>query len=138
MSYDPLFQTKIWPVIISELEQHVAPVFGGRLSYKVASSLSQLPVGIYQSQDGGGSNDDTIGANGWTGLLTIRAIDTTLSGAWSKVQEAAAAMLTISHPSYDISVNISNPIELPVEKLTVGSVYTAGIVFSMGVYPKSM
>lgn len=137
MAYDKLFQAKVWPIIISELEQHVAPVFGGRLSHKVAASLSQLPVGVYQSQDNGGSNDDHIDQNGWSGFVTIRAMDTTLSGAWNKALEAAQALQNISNASYDISVAIDRPIELPVEKLTVGSIYTAGLVISMGVYPKS-
>lgn len=137
MAYDNVFQVKVWPVIISELEQHVAPVYGGRLSYKVAASLSQLPVCVYQSQDGGGKNDDYISQNGWTGLVTLRSIDTTLSGAWNKAIEAVEALQTITNPTYDISVHVQNPIELPIEKLSTGSVYTAGIVIAMGIYPKT-
>lgn len=137
MSYDTVFQAKVWPIIIAELSEHIAPVFSGRLSHKVPASLSQFPVGVYQSQDGGGQNDDTIGYNGWVGDITFRSIDTTLSGAWNKSLEVSNALLTISNPSYDISVQIVRPIEFPVEKLTQGSIYTAGIVASFGIYPKT-
>jgi hypothetical protein len=136
MSYDKTFQARIWPIIITELEEHIAPVFSGRLSYKVPVSLSQFPVGVYQSQDGGGKNDDHISHNGWTGEITFRCIDTTLSGAWNKALEVADALEDITNASYDISVDIDRPIELPVEKLTQGSVYTAGLVVLFGIYPK--
>lgn len=137
MSYDNVFQVKVWPIIIAELSEHIAPVFNGRFSHKIPISLSQFPVGVFQSQDGGGKNDDTIGHNGWVGDITFRSIDTTLSGAWNKALEVGNALLTISNPSYDISIQISRPIEFPIEKLTQGSIYTAGIVASVGVYPKT-
>lgn len=137
MAYDRTYQAKVWPIIIAELSEHIAPVFNGRLSYKVASSLTEFPLGVYQSQDGGGTNDDNIGQNGWQGLVTIRCIDTTQSGAWNKALDVANALLNIENSTYDISVDISRPIEFPVEKLTQGSVYTAGLVVSMGIYPKT-
>ncbi len=137
MSYDKTFQAKVWPVIISELEEHVASVFDGRLSWAVPASLAAFPVGVYQSQDAGGKNDDTIGTNGWVGLITIRCIHTTLSGAWNKALEVASALQTITNPTYDISIGLSSPQTFPVEKLTSGSVYTAGLIISMGIYPKT-
>lgn len=136
MSYDPIFQAKVWPVLISMLEAAVSPIFGGRFSYKVPASLSSFPVGVYHSQDGGGSNDDTINHNGWTGLITFRAIDTTLSGAWNKINQTCTALQGLEHPDYSVRVNIQRPIEFPIEKLTIGSIYTAGIVIDMGIYPK--
>jgi hypothetical protein len=137
MSYDKVFQAKVWPIIISELALHVAPVFSGRLSKNIPTSLTQFPVGVYQSQDGGGSNDDHIGNNGWLGQITFRSIDTTISGAWNKALDVANALLLIDNSEYDISVDISRPIEFPVEKLTQGSVYTAGLIVTMGIYPKT-
>lgn len=137
MSYDSVFQARVWPIIIAELSEHVASVFNGRLSHKVPASLSQFPVGVYQSQDGGGQNNDTIGMNGWVGQITFRSIDTTISGAWNKALDVAEALLTIDNASYDISVDVSRPIEFPVEKLTQGSIYTAGIVATLGIYPKT-
>lgn len=138
MSYDKTFQAKVWPIIIAELSLHIAPVFNGRLSHKVPSSLSQFPVGVYQSQDGGGQNDDHVGMNGWIGDITFRCIDTTISGAWNKALEVATALQNVNNATYDISVFINDPIEFPVEKLTTGSVYTAGLVVSFGIYPKTI
>jgi hypothetical protein len=136
MAYDKVFQAKVWPIIIAEMSEHIASVFNGRLSADIPASLSQFPVGVYQSQDGGGKNDDYIGQNGWLGDVTIRCIDTTLSGAWNKALEVAQAIITVENASYDISIDVSKPIKFPVEKLTTGSVYTAGIVVTMGIYPK--
>jgi hypothetical protein len=137
MAYDKTFQAKVWPVIIALLSESIAPVFNGRLSQNVPASLSQFPVGVYQSQDGGGKNNDTIGQNGWVGSVTFRCIDTTISGAWNKALEVAQALQTVTSATYDISVDINNPINFPVEKLTQGSIYTAGLVVVFGVYPKT-
>lgn len=126
--YDTAFQAKVWPVIISAMSTHIAPVYDGKLSKDVALSLSAFPYGIYQSQDGGGKNDDYIGQNGWTGLITVRSIDTTQSGAWHKALLVAQALPTIDDPIYDIQTTIKEPISLPVEKLTDTSVYTAGLI----------
>jgi hypothetical protein len=138
MAYDKTFQAKVWPVIITAMSNYVAPVFNNRLSFGVPSSLSQFPVGVYQSGDAGGKNDDYIGQNGWQGPIIIRSIDLTLSGAWNKALEVAEALQTIEHDVYDISVEIPNPQQFPVEKLTQGSVYTAGLVVSFGIYPKNI
>jgi len=136
--YDKTFQAKVWPIIIDLMQTFIAPVFNGRLSAKVAVSLSTFPVGVYQSQDAGGKRDDYIGQNGWNGLVTIRCIDTSLDGAWTKALEVAEALQSMTHAEYDISVDVDSPIEFPVEKLTQGSIYTAGLVISMGIYPKSL
>ncbi len=135
--YDDVFQARVWPIINDEFDEHIAPVFDGKLSENIATSLTAFPYGIYQSQDGGGKNNDYIDTNGWIGDVTIRCLDITLSGAWNKALEVATAALTIDNPDYDISIQVSRPIKLPVEKITQGSVYTAGIILSMGIYPKA-
>ena len=134
--YDKTFQAKVWPIIVSAMEQYIAPVFNGRLSADVATTLTQFPLGIYQSQDGGGKNDDTINTNGWQGFVTIRCIDVTQSGAWNKALEVATALDAITNTNYNISIKIDKPQRFPVEKLTQGSIYTAGLVIAMGIYPK--
>lgn len=137
MSYDKTYQAKVWPIIIAELTEHVAPIFDNRFSFGIPASLSNFPVGVYQSQDGGGKNDDYVGMNGWLGDVTIRCIDTTLSGAWNKALEVASGVQNITNLLYDISVDTSRPIQFPVERLTQGSIYTAGIVVTMGIYKKT-
>lgn len=129
--YDKTFQVKVWPVIISVFNDYLAPVYSGKLSKDVAISKSAFPYGIYQSQDGGGKNDDHIGENGWKGQVVIRNIDTTLSGAWNKALEIGQALLTIDHPVYDVRADIRQPMSLPVEKLNDISVYTAGLLIEL-------
>ena len=136
MAYDKSYQAKVWPVIISIMETYVAPVFSGRLSADVPASLTTFPMGVYQSQDGGGKNDDTINMNGWTGLVTVRSIDSTQSGAWDKALSVINALQSVTHVNYDISINLDRPLKFPVEKLTQGNIYTAGLVISFGIYPK--
>jgi len=138
--YDKTFQAKVTPVIISVFEIYVAPVFNGRLYAMVAPSLATYPLGIYQSQDGGGVNKDFIGAdsgNGWEGMMTIRCLDVTLSGAWSKALDVAVALQSITHPIYDIDIHLEKPQWFPVEKLTAGNIYTAGLIPLIGIYTKT-
>lgn len=138
--YDKTFQAKVMPVIISEFNEHVASVFDGRLYAIVAPPLATFPCGVYQSQDGGGLNKDFIGSdsgNGWEGMMTIRCLDTTLSGAWSKALDVAVALQTITNPIYDMNIHLEKPQWFPVEKLTIGNIYTAGLIVLIGVYPKT-
>lgn len=136
MPYDRTFQAKVWPVIVSLMEIHISPAFSGRLASDVPGSLTQFPVGVYQSQDAGGKNDDYISQNGWRGLVTIRSIDTTQSGAMNHALAAASGVLNFTHATYNIDFIISRPIRFPVEKLTQSSIYTAGIIIDLGIYPK--
>ena len=138
MAYDKTFQAKVWPTITALLEEVIGPVFDGRLYNKIATSLNTFPYGVYQSQDGGGKNDDYIDQNGWLGQVTIRSVDLTYLGAWERALEVATALQTVTHDDYDISVDIANPIEFPIERLTIGSVYTAGLIITMGIYPKAI
>jgi len=137
MSYDKTFQAKVWPIVIEVLEAALLSVYSGRLYNKVATSLNTFPYGVYQSQDGGGKNDDYIGQNGWAGQVTIRSVALASDEAWTKALEAATALQTITNADYDISVDISNPIDFPIERLTIGSVYTAGLIVMMRIYPKT-
>jgi len=134
--YDKIFQAKVWPIIKEVMDTYIAPVFDGKLSKDISPSLSDFPRGVYQSQDGGGSNNDYISMNGWKGLVTIRCIDLTLTGANAKLLEVAQALPTITHASYSIDVHIREPRSFPVEKVTQGSVYTSAVVLDIAIYPK--
>ncbi len=137
MALDNIFQAKVWPTISALFDDVIKPVFSGRLYADVAPSLNTFPLGVYQSQDGGGRNDNHIGYNGWRGMVTIRCIDITLSGAYNKAIEVATALQSITSAVYDIDIDIDRPIKFPVEKLTQGSIYTSGLVINMGIYPKT-
>jgi len=134
--YDETFQAHVWPVIISLMDQYVAPVYSGRVSRNVPASLTTFPVGVYQSADGGGKNDDMIGQNGWKGFITFRSIDLTQSGAMNRLLQVAAVLPTIVHSGYAVSFHIDRPQEFPIEKITTSSVYTSALVLSVGIYPK--
>jgi hypothetical protein len=137
MSYDKTFQAKVWPVITSVLTDYIAPVYSGRLAFNVPASLTIFPNAVYQSQDGGGKNDDYIGVNGWNGFITIRSIDLTLSGAWNKALQVANVLSSgVTHANYDISIDIHKPQAFPVEKITSGNVYTAGLILLVEIHPK--
>jgi hypothetical protein len=135
-TYDKTFQAKVWPIIKEVMDTYVASVFSGRLSKDVAASLSTFPFGIYQSQDGGGSNNDYISTNGWKGLITIRCIDLTSTGADAKALQVAQALQNITHATYDINVHIREPKSFPVDKVTQGSVYTSALLVDMVIHPK--
>lgn len=135
--YDKTFQAKVWPVITSILTEYVAPVYDGRLSFNVPISLTDFPNAVYQSADGGGKNDDYINQNGWTGLVTIRSIDVTLSGAWNHLQQAMGVLASgVVHDDYVVSINADRPQTFPIDKITRGTIYTAGVIIAMGIYPK--
>lgn len=135
--YDETFQTKVWPVLVSLFSSEVGPLFDGRFAYKVLPAMSQFPAAILQSQDGGGKNADTIDRNGWQGLITLRCLDTTLSGAWSLSQAVASVLPTIHHQLYDVRISILQPIEFPIEKISTGNVYTAGLLLNVSMFPKN-
>lgn len=138
MSYDTSFQAKVFPVLMTAFETYLAEVYDGRLYASVPPATPEFPLGVYQSQDGGGLNADFINTNGWTGLITFRSIDITLDGAWDNINLLAdrfAGLIASGVPGYSISVKPEHPQWFPVEKTTeYGSVYTAGLIVSFSVY----
>lgn len=135
-AYDKTFQAKVWPIIKEVMDTYIAPVFDGRLARDVSPPLTAFPRGVYQSQDGGGSNEDYISMNGWNGLVTIRCMDLTSTGADAKVLEVAQALQTITHATYSIDIHIQSPRTFPVEKITQGSVYTSALVLDITIHIK--
>ena len=129
--YDTTFQVMVWPTIIGLFQTYIAPIFDGRLSFQVPGAFVTFPAGVYQSADNGGTNADTIGTNGWTGLVTMRCMDTTLDGAWAKALQVANQLSTLHHPQYSISIKILHPLQLPVERITIGNIYTAAFVMEI-------
>lgn len=134
--YDTTFQAKVWPVVIRVMNTYIAPVFNGRLSDSIAVALTEFPYGIYQSQDAGGKNDDYIDQNGWLGQIAIRCIDLSNDNAWVLALNVATALATIDDAVYSVKAHIIAPLKLPVEKITQGSVYTAGLLIEFSIKPK--
>lgn len=136
MALDYAFFAKVLPALMDTFNDQLAQIFNGRLYALVGPPSPIYPFAVYQSQDAGGFQENTIGSYGWTGLITFRCIDIDLRNAWNKAQELAISLPTLEHVDYDIVADIANPQWFPVERLTEGSVYTAGLIIKFSVYPK--
>lgn len=138
MPYDPSFQAKVFPVLMTAFEIYLADVYDGRLYASVAPATPTFPLAVYQSQDGGGLNADFVDQSGWEGLVTFRSLATTLQEAWDNLALLSARLpgLTASGVAgYSIKNKPEHPQWFPVEKTTeYGSVYTAGLIVSFSVY----
>lgn len=134
MSYDPVFQAKIIPVLNTAFSTALGPAYGGRVYAYVAPELPTYPLLVYHPQDGGGRKADSIGANGWEGLMTFRSMDTTLAGAANKLIEASEQFVNVTAAGYIIQTVFENPQYFPVEKTSKGNVYTVGVLATVRVY----
>ncbi len=134
MAYDINFQPKIFPMLHTAFQTGLAPVFDGRLYASVAPPTPTFPLGVYQSQDGGGIRVDSLSRNGWEGLITFRSIDTTLSGAWTKLNQLVESIPAVVASGYLIEYRPEHPMWMPVERRTSGNIYTAAIVVTFRVY----
>lgn len=134
MTYDVTFQGKVFPILEHAFDEALASVYDGRLYLSVAPKVPTYPLGIYQSQDGGGVRFDTIGRNGWDGLVTFRSIDTTKSGAHNRLQLLINALPNVVASGYLIEYRLEHPLWMPVESNTQGNIYTAAIIVRFDVY----
>lgn len=128
MAYDKSFVAKIFPALQTAFDDYLAAIYNGNLFAIVKTGSPPFPYCVYQSQDGGGKRADYLNQNGWNGLITFRSIDTTLSGAWNKSLQLLDAMPTVVASGYSIDFIAEKPQWFPVEKLSTGYVYTAGII----------
>lgn len=146
MPYQPTFFTQVMNIIATAMET-ANPVYDGRIHFSVPPRNAIFPALVYQSQDLGGQNADTIGNNGWNGLITFRSIDTTLSGATNTLSFAVELLTaddnigivvdnipTLSG-SYRVQFYPDKPIPLPIETLTESDYYTAGVLVSVIIHP---
>ena len=146
MPYQPTFFTQVMQMIAIAMEE-ANPVYNNRIYFSVPPRDTIFPVLVYQSQDLGGQNDDTIGNNGWQGLITLRSIDTTLSGATNTLSFATELLtandnlgilvggLPTLSGNYRVQFYPDKPIPLPVDSLTSGDYYTAGILVTVHINP---
>ena len=81
-----------------------------------------LPYCIIQSQDLGGRAEPHLGALGWSGLITVKALASSQGSANGNTQAAAEAIMAAVAPGmdaivaptgYDIAVAYSRPIVVP-------------------------
>jgi hypothetical protein len=134
MAYDPIFQARIIPILNSAFANTLGTAYSGRIYAYVAPATPTFPLMVFHPQDGGGRKADTIGHNGWEGLMTFRSMDTTLSGAANKLIEASEQFISVTASGYIIDTVFENPQYFPVEKTTTGNIYTVGVLATVRVY----
>ncbi len=137
MPYDPNFQAMVFPVLMEAFDTYLSDVYDGRLYANVQTGTKIFPYGIYQSADGGGNNADFVGQSGWEGDITFRSIHTTTSGAWDYLVQLSTQLVTLQASGiagYSFKYKPQHPQWFPVEKLSTGNIYTAGLLVSFSVY----
>lgn len=128
------FQARVFPALMAGFDVGLSDVYDGRLYASVPPTQPEYPLAVYQSQDGGGVRLDTLGKNGWEGLITFRSIDTTMSGAWNKLYQLVQAIPQVVASGYLIEYRPEHPMWMPVEKVSAGNIYTAAIIVTFNVY----
>jgi len=128
MAVDPAFQAKVWPLLKQAFTQ-LAYITNGRMYFSVAPSIPTLPVIVYQSQDLGGKRKDTVGNNGWQGLVTFRAIAVTSDEADQLLITLSEALPSVTIAGYSLTIQAETSIPFfPIEKTSVGNIYTAVLI----------
>jgi hypothetical protein len=132
MPYDRTFMAKVFPALQTAFDDTLGSIYDGKIFATVKTGSPDFPYCVYQSQDGGGVRADYLDQNGWNGLITFRSLDTTLSGAWNRTLQILQALpaITGAVPGFYIDYIAERPQWFPVEKLSTGYVYTAGIIVS--------
>jgi hypothetical protein len=87
-----------------------------RLYYQ-RQTADRYPCVVHQSQDNGGTADHRIGAGGWSGLWTLRALatDSATAEAWLAAVRAGMDDLTLpaGYSGYTIDALFDRPLALP-------------------------
>lgn len=144
MAYQQTFIAQVWPMIKLAMET-VAPIYDGRVYSIVPPRNTSFPALSFQSQDLGGNNDDTIGNNGWNGVITIKSIDSNEENAHNKLalalQQLAGNPVTVSgiltlSGEFTVQMEQLKPIIFPVERLTdQESLYQAAVMVTVFIKP---
>lgn len=136
MAYDVTFQSKIILLVIDTIETALKTITNSKVYFKVPPPLPTFPLVVYHFQDGGGKNNDTIGANGWKGLVTLKSLANDIPTATNLLVLCVEALDLLSNPDYDISVHVISPLDLPVDRLNNQNVYSIGVTLNITISPK--
>jgi hypothetical protein len=142
MTYQIAFQAEVWRMIRNVMTI-ADPYYDGRVFYAVAPRDVDFPLFVYQSQDLGGANYDSIGANGWRGLVALRSIATdadvaaTLLGqVLLQLQNSITTSGITTSGLFDVSIRPMYPIQMPVESLSdVDLIITSAVVAEVVITP---
>lgn len=72
-----------------------------------------LPYVIVQSQDGGGRANPFLDSVGWQGLVTVKALATTLPAAEALMAAVAPGMDALTATGYAITTIYDRPVTVP-------------------------
>ncbi|HEU4327381.1 MAG TPA: hypothetical protein VFS21_29860 [Roseiflexaceae bacterium] len=88
---------------IELMRRAVAPALaagGGRVRWLVDDDpTGDLPVLVFQSQDAGGGQTETVGAIGWSGLVLIKGLGRNQNEAAAALAAALDGLATIAAPA---------------------------------------
>src|SRR5687767_8237208 len=118
--YDVTFIPRLWAALARAFDDHLSVVWSGRLYENVAPKTPVFPLGVYQSQDGGGRRKDIIGSNGWSGRITFRSLDKTLAGARTNLITMAGLLPNVAASGFIISIIPDSVQSFPVESYSTG------------------
>ena len=87
-----------------------------------------LPYVIVQSQDGGGRANPALNSVGWAGLVTVKALASTLPAAETLMAAIAPGMDSLTATGYVITTIYDRPVTLPPESGVWQSINTWRVI----------
>ncbi len=123
MSYDIAFQTKVHPILRAAIVSALGSLVAGRVFW-LRSQSDVFPQIIFQPQ-ASGSRHDYLGANGWTGPVTFRALALDPDQADALLASVPARLRTLAHAGYAIIIVFDRPAIAYSEDAAQGRLYTA-------------
>lgn len=102
-----------------------------RCYWLVAEQGAPLPLLVVQSQDGGGADASLLGLGGWAGLITVKALASSLAAAETLLAGVPAAMAALAAPEdFTIRATFVRPLVLP----PADGVWQAGQIYRVQLY----
>jgi hypothetical protein len=101
------------PVLRTAIYTALDPLTTAGVYWQRAAQDAAQPYIIEQSQDAGGNAVKTIGALGWQGLVTVKALAPTLSAAEALLAAVVPGMASLAHAGYSFVARYERPIIIP-------------------------
>lgn len=123
------------PRVRAALYAALAPLVGtyegaAKVYWLVAAQGAPLPLLIMQAQDGGGGDQSLLGAGGWSGLFTIKALAASASAAEALLAGAPGALQSLSTSGLSIQATFARSLVLP----PADGAHTAALVYRITLY----
>lgn len=133
MTVQPI--TDAIPRVRSALYAALAPLIGtyegaAKVYWLVAAQGAPLPLLIMQAQDGGGGDQSLLGAGGWSGLFTIKALAASASAAEALLAGVPGALGSLSTSGLSIQATFARSLVLP----PLDGAHTAALIYRITLY----